>query len=151
MIFHDCLIERLERGLQHNSHVESFPISTPLPIPSPQRTGLRSLQRCWMNWKERRTVHRWTAGRRRSTAWDIQIGQFHQSEEMKWMWMMNEQVHSLPGYRRPAISWLDNSRVFALWWQSWSDSQKVWSISNTIYHMVMTNIAMENPNHKWRF
>ena len=26
------------------------------------------------------------------------MGQFHQSEEMKWMWMIHEQVHSLPGY-----------------------------------------------------
>ena len=25
------------------------------------------------------------------------------------------------------------------------------NIRNDVYHLVMTNIAMENPNHKWRF
>ena len=45
------------------------------------------------------------------------------------------------------------------WWISMDFSNQTnkddWNSKHedimNIYHLVMTNIAMENPNHKWRF
>jgi hypothetical protein len=36
-------------------------------------------------------------------------------------------------------------------WFSWQNQGNILYTQNPLYHLVMTNIAMENPQNKWRF
>ena len=58
------------------------------------------------------------------------------------------------------MAMLNNQRVYKYipsgnltWWPIFQPSIYQWLFMwiKANYHLVMTNIAMENPNHKWRF